>query len=454
MPPETSPQPRQELSLFDTWAIIVGIIIGSGLYESSAVIAGCVTSVGQLLGVWFAGGLFALLGALCYAELATHYPHEGGDYVFLKTAWGRSAGLLFGWLQLWIIRPGSIGAMAYVFGAYAEQLWSWGPRGPTLYACAAIVILTAINTLGVKPGKWTQDILTVAKVLGLASVAAVALFVGPHAKLTTTTSAGAGNLSLAMILVFFAYGGWNEMAYVAAEVREPRRNIVRALIMGTTMVAAIYFLVNLALVHTLGLWVMANSSAVAADAIAHAVGPWGGVAVSVLICISALGSMNGMTFTGSRIYYAMGHDHRLFAPLGRWHPRWHSPVNSLLTEATITLAIILSLAFTHGPGRQNFERLVTFTAPFFWLFLCFTGLALIVLRSRRADPHSPGFLVPFYPLTPLVFMAVCGFMVWSSVSYAIENRSIEALGAIVALVIGVGLAIVDGLRARAAQERE
>jgi APA family basic amino acid/polyamine antiporter len=448
-----SAQPRKELSLFDTSAIIVGIIIGSGLYESSPVIAGSVRSIGELVGVWFAGGVFALIGALCYAELATHYPSEGGDYVFLRNAWGRAAGFLFGWLQLWVVRPGSIGAMAYVFGAYAQQLAPVGEQGSTIYACGAIVLLTAINVLGVRPGKWTQDVLTSAKVIGLASIVAVALWVAPHPEAVANAAPSEGNLRLAMILVLFAYGGWNEMAYVAAEVRDPQRNIVRALLGGTIVVVLVYVSVNFALAHTLGLSGMAGSQAVAAEAIARAVGPWGGQAVSLLICISALGSMNGMTFTGSRIYYAMGHDHRLFAPLGRWHPRLQSPVNSLLTEAAITLVMIVSLAAIYGSDRRHFERLVTFTAPFFWLFLLITGGTLIVLRQRRRAGETLGFRVPFYPVTPLVFMAVCGFMTWSSLTYAYQNRSIEAVGSIAALVVGVILAVLDSFTAQT-DERE
>ncbi len=441
-------QPRKELSLFDTAAIIVGIIIGSGLYESSPVIAGSVQSMGELVGVWVAGGVFALVGALCYAELATHYPSEGGDYVFLTKTWGRAAGFLFGWLQLWVVRPGSIGAMAYVFGAYAQQLMPVGASGSTIYACGAIVALTTINVLGVKPGKWTQDVLTLAKVIGLTSVVVVALSFLPAATETKTVEPGGGNLRLALIMVLFAYGGWNEMAYVAAEVRDPQRNIVRALIGGTTVVAIIYVMVNFSLAHALGLSGMAASQAVAAEVISRAVGPWGGQAVSLLICISALGSMNGMTFTGSRIYYAMGHDHRWFAPLGRWHPRLQSPVNSLITEAAITLVMIVSLALIYGTDRRHFERLVTFTAPFFWFFLLITGVALIVLRQRRATLDQPGFRVPLYPLTPLLFIGMCGFMTWSSLTYAYANRSIEAVGSLAALAIGLALAAYDTFATR------
>ena len=446
--PATASAPRAELTLFDTATIIVGIIIGSGVYESSPKIAGCVTSVSELFGIWLVGALFAMVGALCYAELATTYPREGGDYVFLNLAFGRGVGFVFAWMQLWVVRPGSIGAMAYVFGAYANKILPGGAFGPTLYALAAIVGLTAINISGVKAGKWTQDVLTVIKVIGLTAVIALGALSAP-AEVVEPATLPERNWNLALILVFFAYGGWNEMAYVAAEVRDPQRNIVRALIGGTLTVALFYLGVNYAMVHALGLAGIAWQSTAAARVVEHAIGSSGGNAVSLLIAISTLGAMNGITFTGSRIYSAMGRDHRLFAALARWHPRWQTPVNSFLTEAAITIGTILLIAVVHRADRDQFERLVIFTAPLFWGFLFLTGLALIVLRSRDAmRPRS--FRVPLYPVTPLAFMAGCAFMVYSSTTYAWANSSYlgEALWSLSLLVIGIAWATWESFLAR------
>ena len=203
-----------------------------------------------------------MIGALCYAELATAYPHEGGDYVYLTRAFGRSVGFLFAWCQLWIVRPGSIGAMAYAFAEYANRIWpraqaSSRPYVLVAYAAGSIVVLTAVNILGVREGKWTQNVLTIAKVLGLAAIVAVGFtYAAPprHAATAASSSDFAlANVGLAMIFVLFTYGGWNEMAYVGAEVKEPRKNILRALLVGTLAVTAIYVLVNLAFLHALGL---------------------------------------------------------------------------------------------------------------------------------------------------------------------------------------------------------
>ena len=238
--PESSYTPRRQLTLLDSTSIIVGIIIAVAIYRSSPDIAKAAPNIPWLLGVWLLGGLLSLVGALCYAELATAYPREGGDYVYLTRALGRPVGFLFAWSQLWIVRPGSIGAMAFAFADYANQIW---PRAedplatPVLvaYAAGAVVLLSAVNFLGIREGKWTQNGLTAAKVIGLLAVVLVGL---SCAAPVVSATGGAvpskappspfSNFAGAMILVLFTYGGWNEMAFVAAEVRHPRRNILRA----------------------------------------------------------------------------------------------------------------------------------------------------------------------------------------------------------------------------------
>ena len=298
--------------------------MGVGIYRSSPDVAGDVGAIGWLMAVWFAGGVLSLIGALCYAELATAYPEEGGDYVYLRRAFGRRPAFLFAWSQLWVVRPGSIGAMAYIFAQYANELW---PRATgegeaavlMAYAVLPVVILTAINLVGVREGKWTQNLLTIIKIAGPVAIAAAGLLFPSAAAAGRTAAAGGSsqtNFYMAMILVLWTYGGWNEMAYVAAEVRRPEKNIVRALVLGTLAVTAIYLLLNLVFVYALGFEGMCRSKAVAADVVQLALGPWGAWAISLLICISSLGAINGMIFTGTRIYYAMGKDHAVFAPWG------------------------------------------------------------------------------------------------------------------------------------------
>jgi amino acid transporter len=441
--------PKRQLTLYDSTCIIVGIIIGAGIYESTPVIAQNVASPAWLVGVWLLGGLVSLIGALCYAELATAYPTEGGDYVYLTRAFGRAPGFLFAWAQLWVVRPGSIGAMAYVFARYANELVPLaGPEREYLalltYAAASVVVLSAVNVLGVREGKWTQNLLTTTKVLGLGAVVLVGLWVvAPEAAPAKPAAAASGfNLGafgLAMIFVLFTYGGWNEMAYVGAELRDPNRNVLRSLVLGTVSVTAIYVLVTLAFLHALGLGGIRGSGAVAVDMLEPALGQWGGKAISLLICVSALGAVNGQIFTGGRIYYAMGTEHRLYARLGRWSPRLGTPVASLVVQAAITLGLVVGFGMWTKGG---FQSMVEFTTPIFWTFFLLVGLSLFALRRREPDTPRP-YRVPLYPVVPILFCLSSAYMLYASLSYAIQAGSYEPIWAVVLMLAGVVLSLYD-----------
>ena len=292
--------PKQELTLFDSTCIIIGIIIGAGIYETAPTVAECLGSESRILGIWLLGGLLALAGSLCYAELATAIPQAGGDYVYLTRAYGPSIGFLFGWSQLAVVRPGDIALMAFIFARYANELFPLGGISQLFYAGAAVVVLTIINILGVKSGKWTQNILTVAKILGMVAIIIVGFSApAPAPSSEISTPLTLGGLDLALILVMFTFGGWNEMAYVASEIKNPRRNIVRGLVAGTVAVTVLYLLMNGAFLSALGPGPMAASQAVAVDAMAKVFPAASGRAIAVLICISALGAVNGLIFTGA-----------------------------------------------------------------------------------------------------------------------------------------------------------
>ena len=312
--------PKKELSLFDSTCIIVGIIIGVGIYETAPIVAASMGSWARTLAVWLAGGMLALSGALCYAELATAYPQSGGDYVYQSRAYGSWAGYLFGWTQLVIIRPADIALLSFIFARYAQTFFSSGDKNQLFYAAAAVTVLTTINLIGVKEGKWTQNFLTVLKALGLLGII-IAGFSSPDRALASLQSPALtmGGLELALILVLFTFGGWNEMAYVAAEVKRPQRNIVRALVIGTTVVTVLYLLINGAFLYALGYAKMTASPAVAIDTIAKVFPDTAAKTIGILISISALGAVNGLIFTGARISYALGSEHIAFRALGRWN---------------------------------------------------------------------------------------------------------------------------------------
>lgn len=440
--------PRRQLSLFDSTSIIVGIILGVGIYQTAPDVAkgaGCWWGV---LLIWLVGGLLSLCGAMNYAELATAYPRAGGDYVYLSRAYGRWAGFLFGWIQLVLVRPGDIAVLAFAFATYALRLWNpgaaleafiasaaggaeqlggaaatgWGePLALRLYAGGAVLTLTMVNVLGARAGAWTQNLLTVVKALGVLAIVGVGLF-GPSAP-PATADAGGFPLRVALILVLFTYGGWNEMAYVAAEVRSPERNITRALLLGMAAVIVLYLLLNTAFLSALGYAGLAGSKAVAADTIAATFPRWGGRLIAALICISALGALNGQVFTGARILYALGADHRAFRALGCWDAVAGAPQRALVLQGIVAMALILVLG--------SFIEAVIYTAAAVYLFYGATSLSVIVLRRREPNVARP-YRVTGYPLTPVVFCAVCGLLIYSAFVYrpwlSAAALSIAALG--------------------------
>jgi len=425
----SSASPRAELSLFDSTNIIVGIIIGAGIYQMAPDIAKGVSGPWPLLGLWTLGGVLSLCGALGYAELATAYPREGGDCVYLRHAYGPWAGFLFGWVQLTIVRPGDIAIMAFIFATYVRQIYDpfidlcpgWSQR---IFAALAVLVLTIINLLGVKQGKYTQNILTVAKGLGLLLIVLTALLAPQQERSETTFESWP--ISVALVLVLFTYGGWNEMAYVAAEVKDARRNIVRAMVCGMGAVWLLYMLANGAFLYALGFNGLATSDAVATDTIAQVFPSVGARLISVLVCVSALGAVNGLTFAGARISYAMGLDYRLFRGLGRWNQDRGIPTRALLLQGAISILLILAFG--------SYMETLFYMAPVVYAFYLGTNLAVVVLRFKEPGVERP-YRVLGYPITPLVFCLVCLFLIYKTLTYAwyVKPNSLYVLVSVVTL---------------------
>lgn len=435
-PPAATHGPRPQLSLLDSVSIIVGSVIGAGIFQTSPQIAAQLGGPVEFLLLWLAGGLLTLAGALCYAELAAVCPGEGGDYLYLSRAFGRRTGFVFSWMMFWVVRPANIGAMAFIFAFYMQQVLPLpDPLGLPAWAVGAVAALTAINICGVQRGKRTQNLLTALKVGGLLMVcgAGFALFFGAdRPQPETTAPVPGGDWSLALILVLFTYGGWRNIAFVAGEVIEPGRNIVRALLLGSAAVTVIYLLTNLAYLAALGWGGVVNSQAVAADAMRPLLGAAGAVAISLLIAVNCLGNINGMIFTDSRIYYAMGREHRRYAWLGRWEARLDSPFRALLLQALVTVALVLGI----GGNEDAFARMVAYSSPAHWLFSVLTACSLFVFRARPGGAGG-GFRVPAYPLLPAIFCASTLFMLWASLSYVAGAAHPEAW--LVLAILAAGL---------------
>ncbi|MBC8351907.1 MAG: amino acid permease [Planctomycetes bacterium] len=419
------PAPSRQLTLFDSICIIAGIVIGAGIYEITPKIAANVTSLPELMSVWILGGVISLAAALCYVELATATPEEGGDYVYLSRSYGPQVGFLFAWAEFWIVRPGSVGMMSFVFARFAHELvqgtpLSTGDKGSdfVLYAASTIVIITVVNVLGVRTGKTTQNLLTVIKVVGLLLIFVVAMFAPGHVAATpaaVAAEAPTSNLRLALIFVLFTYGGWNDLCFVAAEVKHPERNLLRSLVFGVGLIAVIYLLFNLALVRAVGLEGL-RSPTVVADFMGTKFGDAGRRAISLLICLSCLGAINGTLFAGSRIYYAVGTQHRLFGWLGKWSGKWDSPARALTVQGATAFLWVVVFGTLAG-GEEGFDRLLAFTSPVFWTFAILVSLSVFVLRYREPTLPRPHKVVLF-PVTPIIFFLSCLFMLHAAFTYA------------------------------------
>jgi basic amino acid/polyamine antiporter, APA family len=438
MPPRAETTPRAVLDLRDAIGLIVGTVVGVGIFRTPSLVAEHAGSTGVALLAWLAGGLVSLLGALCYAELASTYPNTGGDYHYLTRAFGRRLGFLFAWARLSVVQTGAIALLAFVLGDYAADLLRLGPWGSPLCAGGVVVVLTATNIGGVRQGAITQNVLTALEVGGILFVAAAGLAAGPPTAGAAASGPGgsSGAFGLVMVFVLLTYGGWNEAAYLSGELRDPGRTMVRALVWSLALVTALYLLLNWTFLATLGVAGVAGSKTVAADVVHMSFGAQGARLTDVLVVVAALTSINAAIFTGARSSYAVGLDFGALGFLGRWHPVTRTPVNALLTQGAMALALV----GLGGLTRRGFETMVEYTAPVFWLFLLLTGVALFVLRRR--DPARPRpFRVPGYPLTPLAFCATSGYLVYSSLAYT----GFGALIGVAVLAAGtLGLAFTKG----------
>lgn len=427
-------QPEPVLGLRDAIALIVGIVVGAGIFKTPSLVAANAGGAWAMLGLWLLGGIVSLIGALCYAELATACPNAGGEYHFLTRAYGRKLSFLFAWARLAVITTGSIALLAFVFGDYCSRLYPLGVQSSALYAAAIVIVLTAVNIAGVKSGAATQNWLTVLQALGLLALIVAGLVHHPAAATAAApvgAERGPAAYGLCMVFVLLTYGGWNEAAYISAEVRDGRRNMLRALLWGMCIIAALYLLVNLAYLRGLGLSGMARSQVVAADLLQQVWGSAGAKAISVLIALSALTSINATIIFGARSNYALGRDWPLLRFLGGWNARTGAPTRALLLQGGVALALIAFGALM----RQGFETMVDYTAPVFWLFFLLTGIALFVLRWREPDLARP-FRVPLYPLLPLAFCASSAWLLYSSLAYT-------RLGALVGVaVLAAGLPLL------------
>lgn len=426
--------PMPVLSLIDAVAVIIGIVVGAGIFKTPSLVAVNVGSEGAFLLLWVLGGVISLVGALCYAELATAYPHPGGEYHYLARAFGQEVAFLFAWARLSVMQTGSLALLAFIVGDYLSEFFPLGQESASVYGALSILCLTGVNVLGLQLSKWVQNFLTLGKLLGLLFVIFTGLVLNPTPILADAPSTlEEGSYGLGLIFVLLTYGGWSEAAYLSADMRFVKQNMTKALVLSISLITGVFLLLNFAYLQGLGLEGIAQSEVVAADLLHRGLGSKGAMFLSVLISLTALGSINGTMITGARTNYAWGQDVKLFNWLGNWNQKTNTPQNAFLVQGGMTLALLLLGTLT----RRGFVTMVEYTAPVFWLFLLLVGLSLFILRAKEPEVDRP-FRVPFYPLTPLLFCGTCLYLLAAS----LIDTGVGALVGIAVLLAGIPLLLV------------
>lgn len=406
------------LSVMDATMVLVGVVIGIGIFGFPPLVAQHAHTEAMYIGLWCAGGLVMLVGALCYAELGSAYPGAGGEYLYLTRAWGARVGLMFAWARCSVIQTGAIAVVAFIYGDYANQLLPLGSQGPAVHAAISVVVLTGLNLMGTRYSKRLQWVFTVLTVIALAAVLIASLTASGGEALKTLEPAPlsgntAGLLGMGMVFVLLTYGGWNEAAYLSGELRDPGRNMSRVLLIGTVVVTGAYVLTNLALLEIFGLQGLRDTPVLGAEVMKLAAGPYAAALLSLTICATALSTINGTIITGARVYYALGRDVPRLRALAGARDVNETPVSALVIQGVITLALVALGAFSHN----SVQTMVAYTAPVFWLFMMLVAAA--VWRLRRLDPDRPRpFRVPLFPLPPLLLALTCAGLVVSTAMYA------------------------------------
>ncbi|MFD4551876.1 APC family permease [Streptomyces sp. NPDC058466] len=440
MPETVSAAPPASLTPTDVAIMVVGIVLGIGIFKTPSLVANYSSDETVFMLLWLLGGLVTVVGSVCYAELGSARPNAGGEYAFLREAYGPRVALLFAWARCSVIQPGAIAAAAFVMGDYANIVWPLRPYGPGLYALVSIAIFTLINYMGTTPGKLTQkviEIITVLSMLGIIISAFVATASAPRTGTPHDTSLS--SIGLAMMFILLTYGGWNEAAYLSGELQDARRNMARALVVGVLIVIGVSLAINFAYLHVLGLDGIRNSNAVGASMMRIVADDTGATILSVVVVLSTLTTLNGLIITGSRSYYALGRDVAALRSTGTWKEHGSTPANALVLQGAVSAALVVFGAAT----RVGFQAMVAYTAPVFWFFMLLVAISIYIFRSRETGGEIH-YRVPLYPVTPAVLALTSLWVLWSSLFYA----GWGAIIGVAVLLIGTPLLFLKGLRSQ------
>jgi len=407
----------RKLGLFSGTMAVIGGIVGSGIFLNPSFVAARVGTVPLTMLAWVLGGVVALLGAFIYGELAARLPRVGGGYAYLRDAFGSYPAFLYAWALLLMVATGAIAAVAFTFASYAGALFHLAPGTLPVLAVGAVVVLTALNCIGVRPAAWTQNVLTVLKLVALAGLILAALLLAPSgdpaAPSATTAPLPASpsvllSLATAFVPVLFAYGGWQQTNFIAEELIEPERNLPRALVLGVLAVIVVYLLANLAYIRVLGVDGLAASTAPAADTMERVLGPRGRTLISIGILISTLGWLDLVIMVSPRVYQALAADGLFFRSFARLHPRFRTPVTAIIAQG-VWASVLL--------GTRSYGQLLDYVTFADWIFFGATAAAVFVWRRRDriGETTPPAFRLPGYPWTLLLFILAALYVVLGSI---------------------------------------
>ena len=430
--PEASdkyPTYARRLGLFSGTMAVIGGIIGSGIFLNPRYVALRVHTPFLTLGVWVLGGAIALAGAFCFGELGNRSPRAGGGYVYLRDAYGGLPAFLYGWMILLVIGTGAIAAVAVTFATYLASLLGLKEAWTQPVAVAAIVLLSTINYVGVKPGAITQNVFTLLKLVALAGLIGAGLLITGHQAPAAAATHAPSNVILgvgaALVPVLFAYGGWQQTNFIAEEMVDAERNLPRALVIGVTVVVVVYLLANITYLRTLGPVGLAASNAPAADAMRNVVGAAGATVIAAGIAISSFGFLNLVILVSPRVYQTMSADGAFFPALARLHPHFRTPGAAILFQGA--WAILLTLTGSYG-------QLLDYVVFGDWIFFGLVVSTLFVYRRRdrlrassgAGDGSAAGYRAWGYPVTPALFVLAAVYVVASSVASNPRNAAIGA----------------------------
>lgn len=434
--------PRRHLGVGHATILALGMIMTTDTLKTAPTVA---VSVGtwHFYGLWVLGGLLSMIGAMCYVEMATAFPDPGGDYSFLRKAYGENVGLLFAWSRFSIMHTGWMALMAFMFADYAAALLPLDHLGRTLFAMGTIGALMGLNLMHVRMGFLTQAGLVALVALGFASVVAAAIKLGlaghlpAAAPVARAAAPSLGKVSVALIYIFLAYGGWSDAATLSAEVRSDRRGMLIAIIGSMAILMAIYLALNGAMMVGLTPEGLARSTAPAADLLGRAFGDAGKTLIVVVVGVSAVASINSTLIVGARTTYAAARDTPALAAIGRWEPVRGVPARAVLAEGGFAMLLVALGGF----AQSGFNAMVDYMTPVYWFFITLSIGALVVLRRRYPDAARP-VKTPFYPLFPAVFIAISVYMFAASLVDlgvgALFGAGVMGLGVVALAVLNRG----------------